>query len=76
MEAEQQQRRERAKEQHTRSLARGRNAAHEDRLKAQAQHTEAQLAAAQQAQRAKRAEALSVPQPAQLGMRYADTTSH
>ena len=65
-----QQRRQLVKEQHARSLKRGQEAAHADRLKAQARQTEAQLAAADQAQRARRAQALHTVQPAQLGTRY------
>ena len=70
MAEETQQRRQLAKEQHARSLLRGQEAAHADRLKAQARHTVAELAAAEQAQRAKRAHALHTVQPAQLGIRY------
>lgn len=73
MEVDQRQRRQKAAEQHKRSLARGNEAAHADRLRAHARQTEVQLAAVEHVQRAKRAQALNLAQPAQLGMRYADT---
>ena len=73
MKEEQQQRQQVVKEQHLKSLARGHAAAQADRLRARAQQTEAQLSAADQAQRAKRAQALNPMQPAQLGMRYEGT---
>lgn len=63
------QRREAARAQHARSFARGQAAAHRDRLRAQVEQTEAKLVAAEQAQRAKRAQALKTVQRTQLDLR-------
>ena len=58
-----------AADQHAASMARGLAAAELDKLHSNAQRTQAQLAAAQHAQRAKQIKALKADQSASLGMR-------
>ena len=58
-----------AADQHAASQARGQAAAHQDRLSSKALQTQAQLEAAQQAQRAQQIKALSAEPPLSLGMR-------
>ena len=58
-----------AADQYAASMARGQAAAERDKLHSNAQHAQAQLAAAQHAQRAKQIKALKADQPAPLDMR-------
>ena len=68
--AEEEERRTRvAADQQAATLARGKAAAEHSRLHSNARHTQAQLAAAQHAQRAQQIKSLNADRPAQLGMR-------
>ena len=58
-----------AADQHAASIARGQAAAERNKLHSNAQRTQAQLAAAQHAQRAKQIKALKADPPAPLGTR-------
>lgn len=58
-----------AADQQAATIARGKAAAEHSRLHSNARHTQAQLAAAQHAQRAQQIKGLNADRPAPLGMR-------